>query len=77
MSELSYGQRSESDPVTSDDFILIGVMTTWANLDTRAAAISNTWGRDVTGRLVFYVGHAGKDVTGAVGRNRTAGDLMK
>ncbi|KAL8603916.1 hypothetical protein ACOMHN_005136 [Nucella lapillus] len=78
ISERSHVQRgSKSDELimTSDEFIMIGVMTTRANLDTRATAIFNTWGLDVTGRILFYVGKAGNasdDVTGGVSGNGTA-----
>ncbi|KAL8571338.1 hypothetical protein ACOMHN_009516 [Nucella lapillus] len=61
MSNISHEPRSIQPELikTSDELIMIGVMTSWANLDTRAAAIFNTWGRDVTGRILFYVGQAG------------------
>ena len=36
--------------------LMIGVMTTMAYLATRATAINRTWGQNVPGTIVFYIG---------------------
>ncbi|KAL8598741.1 hypothetical protein ACOMHN_033305 [Nucella lapillus] len=48
--------RGDSLTVT-DNTLMIGIMTSRKNLDTRTRAIYSTWGREVSGLLVFYIGH--------------------
>ena len=48
-----YGTR----PAVSNT-VMIGVMSTRSNLATRASAVYSTWGRDLSGLLVFYIGQA-------------------
>lgn len=44
------------EPSRERELIFIGVMTAEKFLETRAAAINQTWGQHVPGRLVFFVG---------------------
>ena len=39
-----------------DNTLMIGVMTTRRHLATRATAIYATWGREVPGLVIFYIG---------------------
>ncbi|KAK6166065.1 hypothetical protein SNE40_022845 [Patella caerulea] len=41
---------------SEDKFLLVAVMTTRKYLETRAEAMYNTWGQQVPGKIVFFVG---------------------
>ena len=63
--QTSHMQQSEDNIPdinrhNNKSFIFIGVMTTRQNLETRAAAISRTWGKLVPGKLIFFVGRGGE-----------------
>ena len=43
----------------SKGLVLVSVMTHYGTVKTRAVAISKTWGRDIPGKVVFFVGNTG------------------
>lgn len=39
--------------------VLVSVMTHYGTINTRAVAINKTWGRDIPGKVIFFVGNTG------------------
>ncbi|XP_076468387.1 chondroitin sulfate synthase 1-like [Babylonia areolata] len=64
---------SRESPPRLDDTLMVGVMTSRHNLATRAAAIYATWGRDVRGLIVFYIGREGGPDSDPLPANWTSG----
>lgn len=58
--------HSLSEEIDAKDLVLVAVMTHMSTVLTRAVGINETWGREIPGKLLFFVGQS---------ENRTKVDL--
>ena len=54
-----YSERHKylSGEINVEDLVLVAVMTHFGTISTRAVAIHKTWGRDIPGKVIFFVGN--------------------